>query len=123
MSKKTVAIVGGIAGLLGLGWLITRARAVTYNVKILSNPIKTAILVDDKEVVTPQILALRKGKHTFKAVSKSPNLLLTYGFHKWSVNGIPASYQPTSEINITGPSIVVAYFQMIEAGVYPIMEI
>ena len=123
MSKKAVAVVGGIAGLVGLGWLISRVAAKpTVQVALTSKPIRTIILVDDKELVTtPKTIALTKGTHKFAAVSKSPDLVLTYGFHSWTVNGYPLSHNTTLEVNITQPTTLTANFLVTQSGIYPII--
>ena len=80
MNKKAVAVVGGVAGALGIAYLVSRVVAKpTVQVALTSKPIHTVILVDDKlEVATPKILSLPKGTHKFAAVPKSPDLVLTY---------------------------------------------
>jgi hypothetical protein len=123
LNKKAVAVVGGIAGLVGLGWLISRALAKpTVQVALTSKPIPTMILVDDKQLVaTPKTITLTKGKHTFAAVPKSPDLVLTYAFRSWTLNGQVASYSPTAQINITKPAVVTANFLVSQSGIYPII--
>jgi len=121
LSKKALAI-GGIA--LGgglLAYLIYRAWAKPETVKLTSNPIKTAILVDDKWLyVTPATISLPRGIHTFKAVARSPNLLKTFQFDKWVVNGVPIQYDnPTLTIKIDKPTTIRADFILAEAGIYP----
>lgn len=123
MSKKAVAVIGGIAGLVGLGWLIGRAVAKpTLQVALNSHPIRTVLLIDDKLVDTPKTIMLTRGKHKFSAVPKSPDLTLTYGFYKWVINGVTVSYNPTLEINITKPTIITAMFKVTEAGIYPVIS-
>lgn len=118
--------VGGL--LLGSGALVVynlffRPKP-TIQVTLNSNPIRTIILIDDKyEVATPKTIKLTKGKHKFSAVSISPNLLLTYGFHKWTVNGTSASYKPTTEINVTQPITITAKFLVTESGIAPIIVV
>jgi len=122
MNKKAVVIIGGIAGLAGLGWLISRVAAKPVQVYLTSKPIRTIILVDGKELVTtPKTIALSKGKHKFSAVPKSPDLVLTYGFRCWTVNGYPVSYNTIAEINITQPTTITANFLVTESGIYPII--
>jgi len=123
LNKKAVAVVGGIAGLVGLGWLISRVAAKpTVQVFLTSKPIWTVILVDGKELVTtPKTIALTKGRHKFAAVPQSPDLVLTYGFHSWAVNGYPVSHNTITEINITQPTTITANFLVTESGVYPII--
>jgi len=123
MNKKAVAVVGGVAGLVGLGWLVSRALAKpTVQVALTSKPIPTVILVDDKlEVATPKILSLPKGTHKFAAVPKSPDLVLTYAFRSWTLNGQVASHSPTAQINITKPAVVTANFLVSQSGVYPVI--
>jgi len=123
LNKKAVAVVGGIAGLVGLGWLISRVAAKpTVQVSLTSKPIRTIILVDDKQLVaTPKTIKLTKGKHRFAAVPKSPDLVLTYGFHSWTINGQVASHNPTAEINITHPTVITANFLVTQSGVYPVI--
>jgi hypothetical protein len=123
MDKKTVAVIGGIAGLIGLGWLVSKVSAKpTVQVALTSKPIRTIILVDDKlEVATPATVKLQKGKHKFAAVPKSPDLTLTYGFHKWTENGYTVSHNTTAEINITRPTTITANFLVTQSGVYPII--
>ena len=120
MSKKAVAVVGGIAG---IAYLISRVAAKpTVQVALTSKPIRTIILVDDKlEVATPKTITLTKGKHTFAAVPKSPDLVLTYAFHSWTLNGQVASHSPTAQINITKPAVVTANFLVSQSGVYPVI--
>jgi len=123
MTKKTIAVIGGIAGLVGLAWLISKVSAKpSVQVYLTSNPIRTIILVDDKELVTtPKTIALTKGKHKFAAIPKSPDLILTYGFISWTVNGYPASLNSVAEINITKPTRITANFIVSESGIYPII--
>jgi hypothetical protein len=126
LNKKVLAVAGGIAGIAGLGWLITRALAKpSYPVTLTSNPIRTAILVDDKALVpTPKTITLTRGTHIFKAVPKSPDLLLTYQIDKWVVNGrTVASDTPTLTLNITGPSKIRLDYMLAEAGVNPIVTL
>jgi len=124
--KKAVAVVGGIAGLVGLvglGWLISRAVAKpSVQVALQSHPIRTILLIDDKiEVATPRTIALTKGRHKFSAVTKSPDLTLTYSFQKWLINGATISHNPIIEINITRPTTITAKYMVSEAGIYPII--
>jgi len=123
MSKKVAVIIGGIAGLIGLGWLISRAGAKpSVKVFLTSHPIRTVILVDEKELVTtPQTIPLTPGTHKFAAVSKSPDLVLTYAFISWTVNGHLASKNEITEINITQPTTISANFTVSESGIYPII--
>jgi hypothetical protein len=123
MSKKAIALVGGIVGLVGLGWLISRVGAKpTVQVALTSKPIRTIILVDDKQLVaTPKTITLPKGKHTFAAVPKSPDLVLTYAFHSWTLNGQVASHNPTAQINITHPTTITANFLVTQSGIYPVI--
>ena len=123
LNKKAVAVIGGIAGLVGLGWLISRVGAKpTVQVFLTSKPIRTIILVDGKELVTtPKAIALPKGKHKFAAVPQSPDLVLTYGFYNWTVNGYPVSHNTITEINITQPTTITANFLVTESGVYPVI--
>jgi len=123
LNKKAVAVAGGIAGLVGLGWLVSRGAAKPQmQVTLTSKPIPTVILVDDTELVTtPKTIRLSKGKHKFAAVPTSPDLVLTYGFHAWTINGQVASYNTTTEINVTQHSLITANFLVSESGVYPIM--
>jgi len=122
MNKKAVAVVGGVAGALGLAYLVSRALAKpTVQVALTSKPIPTVILVDDKLVATPKILSLPKGTHKFAAVPKSPDLVLTYAFRSWTLNGQVASHSPTAQINITKPAVVTANFLVSQSGIYPII--
>jgi len=125
MSKKAVAIIGGVVALVGLGWLISRVSAKpSVQVLLTSKPIRTVILVDNKELVTtPKTIALTKGKHRFAAVTKSPDLVLTYGFISWTVDGFPASLNSVTEINITKPTTIMANFIVSESGIYPIISL
>jgi len=123
LNKKAVAVIGGIAGLVGLGWLISRVGAKpTVQVFLTSKPIRTIILVDGKELVaTPKAIALTKGTHKFATVPKSPDLVLTYAFRSWTLNGQVASHSPTAQINITKPAVVTANFLVSQSGIYPII--
>jgi hypothetical protein len=123
MDKKTVAVIGGIAGLIGLGWLVSKVSAKpTVQVALTSKPIRTIILVDDKlEVATPATVKLQKGKHKFAAVPKSPDLTLTYAFHSWTMNGQVASHNRTIEIDITNPTTITANFIVSQSGIYPVI--
>jgi hypothetical protein len=95
----------------------------TVPVTLQSNPIRTVLLIDDKiEVATPKTVKLTKGKHKFGAIPKSPDLTLTYGFHKWTVDGETVSHNPTTSLNITRPTAITANFLVAEAGLYPIIE-
>lgn len=118
--------VGGLiigAGALTIYTLFFRPKP-TVKVALNSNPIRTVILVDDRiEVVTPKTITLTPGKHKFSAVSKSPNLQMTYAFHKWTVNGKVVSHEPTATITITKPSVITAQFLMVESGVYPVIAV
>lgn len=122
--NKAAAIVGGVAGALGLGFLIHRALAkpTLVEVQVVANPGKTVILIDDTiEVTTPKTIQLKPGKHKFAAVPTTPDLLVTYGFNCWTVNGIAVGFLPTATINITQSCRVTAQFTIIQSGVYPIM--
>jgi len=123
LNKKAVAVIGGIAGVVGLGWLISRSLAKpAVPVTLTSNPIRTILLIDDKtEVATPNRITLTKGKHRFAAMPKSPDLTLTYGFRSWTVNRHIASYNPIMEIDIAQPTLIKANFLVSESGVYPII--
>jgi hypothetical protein len=114
-----IAIIGAGAGAL---FLISQARAqasktAPVQIQIQSNPIPTILSVDGVEIETPATIMLSPGVHTFAAVPKSPDLLITYGFDKWQLNGVTVGYMTTTQINITGPSVITAQFMMIEAGV------
>jgi hypothetical protein len=120
MSKKAVAVVGGVAGLVGLGWLITRAKAKqAVPVTVMSNPIRTILLIDGQEVETPAHISLTLGQHRFAAAPKSPNLVVLYGFDRWTVNGKTVSYGTTATINITAPATVTAQYMIAQSGRYP----
>ena len=123
LNKKAVAVIGGVAGALGIAYLISRVAAKpTVQVTLTSKPIPTIILVDGKNLIaTPKTIRLTKGKHTFAAVPKSPDLMLTYGFHSWTANGEVASHNPTMEINITHPATITANFLVTQSGIYPII--
>lgn len=124
--NKVAAVVGGVAATLGVGFLIHRALAKPKLVKVqlTANPVKTVILIDDMiEVTTPRTIQLKPGTHKFAAVPTTPNLHITYGFDKWTVNGYAVSYSPTAIINITSPCRITAEFLMVEAGIYPIMAV
>ena len=125
LNKKATVVIGGIAGAIGLGWLISRmlAKPPTVQVALTSKPIRTIILVDDKELVTtPKTIGLTRGKHKFAAVPKSPDLVLTYGFYNWTVNGYPVSHNTITEINITQPTTIMANFLVTQSGIYPIIQ-
>jgi len=122
LSKKAVAVIGGIAGLVGLGYLIARAIKPTFQVALHSRPVRTILLIDNIEVATPKTIRLTKGKHRFSAVTKSPDLMLTYGFYKWVINGVTVSHNPTLEINITAPTVITAMFTVTQAGIYPVIH-
>jgi len=125
LSKKAVLAIGGLVTAVGLGWLITRAKGQpqTVQVSIKSNPIRTIILVDGKtEVTTPQVILLKPGLHKFNAISVSPDLLVTYGFNYWQVNGRAISYAPTIELNIRESMVLTAQYMMVEAGRYPLIS-
>jgi len=116
--------LGGL--LLGSGALLIynllRPWKPTVKVTLNSNPIRTVVLIDDKiEVATPKTIALTKGKHKFSAISITPDLMLTYGFHKWTINGITVSHNPTTQLNIPRPCIITANFMVTEAGIYPVI--
>ena len=118
--------VGGLilgSGALAIYNIFFRPKP-TVQVTLNSNPIHTVLLVDDKiEVATPKTVNLTKGKHKFTAIPKSPDLTLTYGFDKWTINRQVAGYQPTIETNITKPVTLTAQYIVIESGVYPIVPI
>jgi len=118
--------VGGLiigAGALTIYNLFFRPKPIV-KVVLNSNPIRTVLLIDGKiEVATPKIMALSKGKHRFSAISISPDLMLTYGFHKWAINGVPVSHSPTIELNIARPCVITASFIVTEAGIYPIIPV
>jgi len=124
LNKKAVAVVGGIAGLAGLAYLISRVAAKpTVQVALTSKPIRTIILVDGKDLVaTPKTITLTKGKHTFAAVPKSPDLVLTYGFYGWTINGYAVSHNTITEINITKPTTITANFLVTQSGIYPVIS-
>jgi len=122
LSKKTLAIIGGVAGLAGLGWLLTRVKAQPeiLEVTVKSNPINTIILVDDQlEITTPTTLTLKPGIHKFSAVPKSPDLTVTYGFNYWQANGKAISYEPTIQVKITKSTVITAQYMIIASGRYP----
>ena len=125
MNKKAAAAVGvGIAATLAFGYLVTRAKAEqVVPVSVNANPIKTVLLIDGYEVETPIRVNLKPGKHTFTAVPKSPNLVVLYGFDRWTVNGQTISYSTVAAINITGPATITAQYMIAESGRYPIMGI
>lgn len=125
MNKKAAAAVGvGIAATLGFGYLVTRAKAEqAVPVTISANPIRTILLIDGCEVETPARVNLRPGKHTFAAVPKSPNLVVLYGFDRWTVNGRTISYSTVTTIEITSPATIVAQYGISESGRYPIIGI
>jgi len=122
--NKTAAVIGGVGATLGIGFLIFRALAKPklVEVQLRANPVKTVILIDNMiEVTTPKTIQLKPGTHKFAAVPTTPNLHITYGFDKWTVNGAAVSYSPTAILNITSPCRITAQFLMVEAGIYPIM--
>lgn len=120
MSKKAAAAVIGLTalGVVGLALLSkAKAQSTSVQVQLYSNPIPTILAVDGVEVETPAKINLSPGLHTFAAVPKSPDLLVTYGFDKWQNNGVLVSYDSTAKINITGPCLITAQYMMIEATV------
>lgn len=125
VNKAVAAAVGVAAGLTVLGALSAAARAQVpkLQVAVMSNPIRTKILVDDVvEVTTPKTLVLSKGVHTFKAVAKSPDTLLTYQFDKWTVNGRAVAYDtPVLRLNVVGECEISAEYMLAASGVYPII--
>ena len=122
MGKKALAVIGGVGATLGLAWLISRVKAKpeTLQVQVQSNPIKTILLIDDKvEVATPATLTMKPGVHKFSAVPKSPDLMITYGFHYWEANHQPISNKPTVELDLRKPATLTAQYRMVEGGRYP----
>lgn len=126
MGNKAVAAAVGIgAALTALGVLFSAARAqpAAINVAVMSNPIRTKILVDNRlEVTTPKTLILSPGVHTFAAVAKSPDTLVTYQLDRWTVNGEAVAYDsPTLRLNVTGPCEIRAEYTLARAGRGPII--
>lgn len=119
--RKKLAVLGGIAGLLGLSWLIIKTHEPqVVEVSIKSNPLETIILVDDQlEVTTPQTLLLKPGIHKFSAIPKTPDLIVTYGFDYWHAKGKAISYEPTIQVKITKPAVITAQYMIIASGRYP----
>jgi hypothetical protein len=119
--KAAVAVISGTAALVGLGWLITRAKAKpAIPVTVSANPIKTILLIDSQEIKTPAQVNLSFGRHTFTAAPKSPNLVVLYRFDRWTLNRKTISYATTATINITAPSTITAQYMIAESGRYPI---
>jgi len=121
LNKKAVAVIGGVAGILGLGWLLSRVKAQpeTIEVTLRANPIRTVMLVDDQiEVTTPKTLTMKPGIHKFSAVPKTPDLLVTYGFNYWQANGKAISYEPTVQVKITKPAVITAQYMIVASGRY-----
>lgn len=126
MSKKAALAVGGaILAAAGLGWLITQAKAkpTLIPVTVTSNPIKTILLIDSQEIETPTQLNLTRGQHTFIAVPKSPDLVVLYGFDRWTQDGKTISYQTKTTLTITTPTTITAQYMIAESGRYPIIAI
>jgi hypothetical protein len=125
MNKKTALAVGGaVVAAVGIGWLITRAKAKpAFPVTVTANPIKTILLIDGQEIETPTRINLTPGQHTFIAIPKSPNLVVLYGFDRWTQNGQTVSYNTKATINITGPATITAQYTISESGRYPIIAI
>lgn len=125
MKNKAAGIIGGALGLTAIGLLISRTLAKpALTVTLQSNPIRTAILVDEKEITTPATIKLKKGTHTFKAVAKTPNMFETYQFDKWVVNGVAVQYDnPALTLSITKPTSIRADFMLAQSGVYPIITL
>ncbi len=127
LDRKAVAVIGGIAGVVGLGWLVSKALAKppTVPVALTSNPIRTVMLIDDKfEVATPKTIHLTGGTHKFKASMKSPDLLLTYQIDKWVVNGkTVATDTDTLTIEIKKPTTIRLDYMLADSGVSPILTI
>ena len=123
MSKKAAVVVGGaIVAAVGIGWLITRTKAKpVFPVTVYANPIRTILLIDGQEIETPAKISLTPGKHTFIAVPKSPDLVVLYGFDRWTQNGKTISYNTKTTINITGPTTITAQYMIAESGRYPII--
>lgn len=122
MSKKALAVGGAIAAAFGLGWLITRAKAKpSVAVTVLANPIKTILLIDGREVETPARVNLSQGQHTFITAPKSPNLVVLYGFDRWTLNGQTVSYNTRVTLNITSPATISAQYMIAQSGRYPII--
>jgi len=125
MNKKAAIAVGGaVAAAVGLGWLMTRAKAKpAVSVTVTSNPIRTILLIDGLEVETPARVNLTPGQHTFAAAPKSPDLVVLYGFDRWTLNGQTVSRSTTVTLNITSPATITTQYRIAESGRYPIMAI
>jgi hypothetical protein len=127
MNKKAVAVIAGVGAIAGLAYLISRvaAKPATVQVSLASNPIRTALLIDDKQLVaTPARVTLPKGRHTFKAVAKTPDTLLTYQIDKWLVNGIPVAYDTnTLTLNVTQPIRIRVDYMLASTATAPIMPL
>lgn len=122
--KQALAVASAIAAAVGLGYLITRGKAKPpVPVTVMANPIRTILLIDGQEVETPARINLTSGQHTFAASPKSPNLVVLYGFDRWTLNGQTVSYNTTATINITSPSTIKAEYMIAQSGRYPIMAI
>ena len=124
-TKGKVAVGVGALALLGLvGVSVAKAQAskpITVTVK--ANPIRTVMLVDNREVPTPATIQLSPGVHRFAVVSQSPDLVVLYGFHKWQANGRTVGYDPTVTLKIVGPTVLTAQYIIKEAGRYPIIQL
>jgi len=123
MTKKGAAAVGLLAAGVAVGALIvsaSKAKAVQLGpvqVSLLSNPVQAYIAVDGVEVETPAVITLMPGVHTFAAPPKSQDLMVTYGFNEWTVDGQVVSYGAVAQIAIAGPCTVKAEYMMINAGI------
>lgn len=123
---KAAYIIGGLFGLAGLAFIVSRVTAGRLEgkaeVTLAANPINAVVLVDDKyEVATPIKLYLTPGIHKFAAPPKTSGLQITFLFDRWELNGQPVSYSNPAVIQISEKSTLVAQYTLAEAGIYPIL--
>ena len=120
--KQALGIGAGVVAAVGLSYLITRLKPKqAVPVTVMANPINTVLLIDGQEVRTPATINLTPGQHTFAASPKSPDLVVLYGFDRWTLNAKTVSYNTTATINITAPSTVTAQYMIAQSGRYPII--
>jgi hypothetical protein len=122
MGAKALILIGGAAAAVGIAALLLRTKAyAAMQVSIISNPIPTKLMIDGKLVDTPATVALAPGVHSFAAVPQSPDITVTWGFDRWTINGKTVSYAALTSLNITEPCTIKAEYTIAQSGRYPLV--
>jgi hypothetical protein len=90
----------------------------TFQVELVTNPLLSPkISVDGNVVQVPGTLLLTPGIHVFAALGNVQDLIVSYTFDQWQVNGRKVSYNSTAPITITGPCTVTAQYMLYQSVV------